>query len=87
MGKKLKVASIVIQYPDGETKELSLEDARALHEQLDDLFAKPLPWPTRPIIIERERTWPHWWQSPTCEPAQTPKMPYTKPQVWCKAGA
>lgn len=56
MSKKVKVSDIVIQYPDGESKQVSVADARELHKQLDELFGKKnVTMPTAPVIIERDR--------------------------------
>lgn len=67
MAEKTEVKSIVIQYADGQTKELSVEDAKALHRQLDELFGE-VP-ACAPVVIERTR-WPYWWP------------PYSTPVTW-----
>lgn len=86
MGKKAEVKAIVIQYPDGETKELTIEDAKALHRQLDELFGTVAP--ASPIIIERDY-WPRWWPpyTPpiTWKSGTTIEVPDYTPKVWCKA--
>lgn len=63
---KAEVTGIVIAYPDGTTKKLSLDDAEQLYSQLDKLFGEkerivPQPYPVwpRPWIIERDR-WTRW---------------------------
>lgn len=78
MGKKVKVSAIQIQYPDGDVKQLTVEDARELYKQLDDLFGKVYVQPQQPIIIER-REWPRWTSPPVTIDAPKPLAP----QIWC----
>ena len=55
MSKKLKLTKITLQTADGKTVELSIQEAKELYEQLDDLFGEktaPLA-PLTPIYIER----------------------------------
>jgi len=86
MSKKVKVKSIQIAYPDGDSKELSIESAKALYAELGKLFEVKVvatPAPT-PIIIERER-WPRWY------PPQEPLRPWvtdtpSAPQIWLSDG-
>jgi len=60
MTKKLKLTKIELETKDGKTVELSLDEARELHDQLQDLFgAKYVP--NTPIVIERDY-WP--WRNP-----------------------
>ena len=73
-----KVESIIVAFPNGERRELTIEEARALHSQLNELFGtKDVPiyitsrWPR---IVENPQ--PIYWTS-----EQTPSGP---PEVWCK---
>ena len=90
MSKKVKVASITIEYPDGDIKELSVENARELYRQLNELFGVPaISLPPGPIIIERER-WPRWREpftvnSPHTQPATFSPSPIENPRIWCSA--
>jgi len=87
MAQKEIVNAIVLQYPDGDTKELSIDDAKALYRQLDELFGKSVEYvPTQPLVIEREQ-WPHWMPLIWCkdEGQFTPSSPPQQPQVWCTA--
>ena len=60
MGNKLKLSKIEITTKDGKTVALSLEEAKDLHAQLDELLgSKTVFVPQTPIVIERER-WPYW---------------------------
>ena len=67
MSKKAKIKSIELQVGD-TTIKLSPEDAKALHEQLNELFGQRSPrinvWPT---YVERSRPyWDRWvWGSGT----------------------
>lgn len=84
MSEKIKVAAIQIQYPDGEVKQISVEDAKALFQQLEELFgSKTVVMPSTPIVIERDR-WPRWqpmWVHET--PIVRDPLPHEAPQVWC----
>lgn len=84
MSEKIKVAAIQIQYPDGEVKQISVEDARALFQQLEELFgSKTVVMPSTPIVIEKDR-WPRWqpmWVHET--PIVRDPMPHEAPQIWC----
>lgn len=86
MSKKVKVAAIQIQCPDGDVKQVSIEDARELYKQLDELFGEACVPPMQPIVIER-REWPRWkplWVSGN-EPIRTDSPAPQLPQVWCCA--
>lgn len=80
-----KITSIKIQYPDGETKDLSLEDAEALHQQLDELFGSKTTVLPRPIVIEHDPyRYPRWprlpvWRGDSIDVA----MPPMNTKVWC----
>lgn len=65
--KKARVSAIQIEYADGESKQLSVEDARALYEQLHELFGEnTVVVPSVPKIIdfERERQPEPWKRTP-----------------------
>lgn len=71
MNKKLKLTKLELETKNGTKIELSLDEARELHEQLHELFGKETTViPSAPVIIERDR----WY----------PPSPYY-PQVWCSA--
>ena len=87
MGKKdkVKVAAIQIQYPDGEVKQVSIEDAKALFQQLEELFGeKTVVVPSQPVIIERDR-WPRWQTIDWGKPVMQDPLPHEELQVWCCA--
>jgi hypothetical protein len=86
MSKKLKVAAIQIQYPDGEVKQVSIEDAKELFKQLEELFGdKTVVVPSTPVIIERDR-WPRWQPMFTdSTPVVRDPSSHESPQVWCCA--
>ncbi len=78
MTKKLKLTKIELETSDGKKIELSLDEAKELHDQLHELFgAKFVPF--APIIIERDyHTWPRWVEAPNTG------TPYPQlPQIWC----
>ena len=90
MGKKdkVKVAAIQIQYPDGDVKQLSLDDAKELFEQLEGLFGSKTTYlPSQPLIIERERyPWrPVWYSSTDVTTQLKIDTPVETPKVWCCA--
>lgn len=78
MSNKLKLTTIKLETKDGKEVELSLAEAKDLHDQLHELFG-PKFVPQAPIVIERDRyPWP-------CQPRWIePASPTTHPwQVWC----
>ncbi len=81
MGKKVKVAAIQIQYPDGDVKQVSVEDARDLYQQLDELFGdKTVYVPGQPVVVERDRyPFRPMWTSP---PPSICETPVEKATVW-----
>ena len=88
MGKKdkVRVAAIQIQYPDGDEKQLSVEDARELFKQLEGLFGEKIQYiPGAPVIIERDRyPWrPLWTDRGTGTLRAGELPPPTQPLVWC----
>jgi hypothetical protein len=69
MGKKLKLTKLELETREGKKVELSMDEAKELYEQLNDLFGdKTVYIPNQPIIIERDRwvpTYPITWTSGT----------------------
>jgi hypothetical protein len=69
MSKKLKLTKIKLETKDGKEVELSMDEAKELHDQLHTLFGDKAAYiPSMPIIIERDR-WlrpyqPYW--APYC---------------------
>ena len=78
MKNKLRLTKIELETKDGKKVELSIEEAKELHDQLHELFgAKFVPF--APIIIERDRyPWPRWAEAP-CTGTPYPRLP----QIWC----
>ena len=76
MSEKLKLEKLILGTNGGKKKiELTLEEAKELHAQLDALFGKKVEFVpggyTPPIIIERN----HWpWVYP---------YPYHNTPTWC----
>lgn len=73
MSGKLKITKIELSTKEGKKVELSLEEAKDLHGQLDELFGqKAAPFiPYSPIIIDRtvRPYWPGYnpiWYSGVC---------------------
>jgi len=53
MSDKLRLTTIKLETKDGKAVELTLDEAKELHDQLHDLFgAKYLP--STPVEIERD---------------------------------
>lgn len=77
---KVRVGSIQITHTDGSTIEFSIEDAKELYRQLDDLFGeKQVLVPRTPVIIERDH-WPRWGTPPViCQDTPTREV-----KVWCR---
>ena len=81
MSNKLKLKTIKLETADGKTVELSLAEAKDLHDQLHELFgAKYVP--QNPIVIERDHyPWPYqprWIES-------APYLPDAHPwTVYCQ---
>ncbi len=57
MSKKLKVTKIELETKDGKKVQLSLDEAKELHDQLHELFGEKYV-PGTPIAIERDLYWP-----------------------------
>lgn len=86
MSEQVKVSSIVIRYADGTTKDLSLEDAKALHEQLEGLFGRKTEYiPSAPIYVERDRyPWaPPYRYQVEWTSDQAPGFNTSQPLVFC----
>ena len=66
---KVKLTKLELTTKDGKTVELTIDEAKDLHEQLHELFgAKTVYLPSAPIYIEPYR-WPYsrpYW-GVTCE--------------------
>jgi hypothetical protein len=60
MDQKLRVTSIVLTTANGMRVELTIPEARDLHEQLAKMFGKNLV--NTPVIIERHH-WPMPWRN------------------------
>lgn len=83
---EVEVNAIVVSFPDGQSKQMTIEDARKLYEQLDALFGSREK-ETR-IVIEREH-WPRWWgttQTFLHDDSSYKPMPIENPTVWCSTG-
>ena len=84
MSKKVQVAAIQIQYPDGEVKQLSIDDARELFKELEGLFGSKTTYlPSTPVVIERDRyPWSTFLYDQSLQPVVDEPPPKT-PKVWC----
>ena len=92
MSKKVKVTAIQIRYPDGTVKQLSVDDAKELHRELNELFGTSIPQyvpSMHPIIIKRDR-WLRWrtiWRDSQRDTVSLPErrleVPPAKSEVWC----
>ena len=67
MSRKLKLTKLSLETKDGKQVELSIDEARELHEQLHSLFGEKTTTyiPSAPVIIERDQ-WrppyqPYWY--------------------------
>lgn len=59
MNDKLKLTKIALETKDGKTVELTIDEAKELHEQLHSLFGEKTTYiPSSPIVIERDRWYP-----------------------------
>lgn len=64
MDKKLKLTKIILETKDGKTVELSMDEAKELHDQLHTLFGEKTTYiPSNPIYIERDRLSPYYQQT------------------------
>lgn len=82
MSNKLKLTTIKLETKDGKAVELSLAEAKDLHDQLHELFG-PKFVPQVPIVIERDRPWPMYplrWDCPIAAPAYP-----GRPTIWCES--
>lgn len=75
--KKLKLTKIALETKDGKQVELTIEEAKELHDQLHTLFGEKTTFiPSTPIVIERDRWNPPYrpyWYDVTCT-ADAPKL-------------
>ena len=75
MSNKLKLTTIKLETKDGKEVELSLAEAKDLHDQLHELFGTKYV-PSVPIVIERDRyPWLPYWAHTT--------EPYGVSMTWC----
>jgi hypothetical protein len=58
MTQRLKVTSIALTTADGKRVELTIAEARDLHDQLAEMFGPKIV--NTPIVIERDQ-WPRPW--------------------------
>ena len=88
MSERVKVASIVVVFPGGERREMTLDEAKALHQQLAELFGITPTVVQIPTYIYRDR-WPRiidagpqpvWYETPLTTATPLPSLP----TVWCK---
>jgi hypothetical protein len=86
MSEKVKVASIVVVFPGGERREMTLYEAKALYVQLAELFGSKPAVISVPVYVQRDH-WPRIIDTP--QPVWYETQPNTGrpgfPQVWCKA--
>ena len=58
MSDKIKITGLELKTKDGKKVELTLEEAKELHEQLDELFGKEVKYvPSTPIYVRS------WWET------------------------
>ena len=76
MPEKVEITAIKIQYPDGDVKHLSLEDARVLYKQLDELFGFRVV--REPVYIEETH-----WKERIWRGKGIGNPPPKLPEVWC----
>jgi len=92
MTKKLKLTKIELETRDGKKVELSLDEAKELHDQLHELFGSKFI-PSVPIIIERDRyPWrfgtpqvPRWVEAPNTG-TPYPQLPQILCGTTCQSG-
>jgi len=61
MSDKLQLTKITLETKDGKKVELTIDEAKELHEQLHSLFGEKLRYvPSAPLIIERDRWQQHY---------------------------
>ncbi len=80
---KVKVASITIEFQDGQLKEMSVDDARELCRQLRMVFSQAPAG--HPIVIERDQ-YPNWrdvYGTPQNGQLPCTEPPAEQPRVWC----
>lgn len=61
MKSKLKLAGVILEKESGEKVELSIDEAKELHQSLDEIFGSKPSFPSipYPVIID-----PHWDRYP-----------------------
>ena len=84
MSSKLQLTKIALETKDGKKVELTIDEAKELHEQLHSLFGEKIQYvPSAPLIIERDR-WQqpyrpyYWYDQVTCGSSSTKGNP-----DWC----
>ena len=79
--KKLKLTKISLETKDGKQVELTIEEAKELHDQLHTLFGEKTTYiPSTPIVIERDRwhpPYPQIWYGTSTQ--DNPKIA----DAWC----
>ena len=61
---KLKLSGIELETSSGQKVKLTLDEAKELHDQLNELFGVKYV-PSAPIYIDCDRYWPRRpWESP-----------------------
>lgn len=92
MSDKVKVSSIVVVFPGGERREMTIEEAKALHAQLAELFGNKTVTIETPTYVYRDR-WPRiidngptplWYET---QPTTGAPQRHGLPTVWCRADA
>ena len=68
MDKKTKLIKIILETKEGSQVELTIDEAKELHEQLNAIFSQTVKYiPSAPIIINKE-VWPQpyrpYWAGP-----------------------
>jgi len=64
MKNKLEVIKLEIKTAAGKKVELTMAEAKELHDQLHELFGKKYV-PSHPVVIERDRWWPQYYHFTT----------------------
>jgi hypothetical protein len=73
MKETISITALRVKTTRGEELELTLDEAKKLHQQLDELFGTN---PSQPIIIERDR-YPYY---DPYSPPYGPPLPWI---TWC----
>lgn len=82
MKAKVTVEKVVVQLGE-RVLELTLEEARALKQVLNDTLEPKITW-TPPVVIERHYdTWPDRWPQPIWA-GTSEKLPHSRPfEITC----